>query len=201
MPEPLVGGFKGETWRTSHAKCGAGSWPESNHAGPQALFAARTQFPDPREPEPFSLGKPPALASLYQFRQLHFSLHSPLCVLRKDAQFGCSPARPRLQQRRGPALQPMSAHKDPPRGGAGELHEGRGRPTPRPQRRARPQRFRPPLPRAGGWAAPERLRCRELQLPAGIAAPCRTTDHLQLFYFPSLLGGGLGFFGGFSFYF
>lgn len=72
---------KRETWRTSHAHCGAGSGPESNHAGPQALFAARTHFPGLKEPGPSSLGKPPALTFLYQFSQLHFALHSGLCFL------------------------------------------------------------------------------------------------------------------------
>lgn len=43
------------------------------------------------------------------------TFRSPSCsrFSKNDAQFGGSPARPRLRQRRGPALRPMSTQEDP----------------------------------------------------------------------------------------
>lgn len=197
-----MGGLKRETWSASHAKYGVGSWPESNHAGPQALCAARTQFPDRENPDrpPWASHPPsPPFTSLVSFTSL-YTVRSAFSE--KDAQFGGSPARPRLQQLRGPALRPMSAHEDPQ--GAGPM-SSRGPRAPHAtstEKSAAPEV--PPAPSQG----------RRVGGPGETRMPRTTTpgthrsalpDHRPplAVLFPKPLGRWFGFFSflGFAFFF
>lgn len=165
--EPQVGGFRRETWRTSHAQLRARRWPGRNHAGSWASLSAWSAILHPSGPSPSSLGRPSALAPapLYPVRLLHFTLRAPRCVLQKDAQFGGSPAWPRLLQLRGPALRPMSA-PDGPKGRGGWEPGGPPAPLATSTKESAAREDRVGNARV--------LRPRELQLPIGIGGPCPT---------------------------
>lgn len=87
----------------------------------------------------------------------------------------------------------MSAQKDPQGAGPASSEKAAG-PDATSTEKIVAAEVPPPLPPAGGWAARERRGFRELQLPAGISAPCQTTDHVQRYCFPKPLGRWFGVF-------
>ena len=155
-------GLKQETWRTSHAKCGARSWlkkKKRNHARSQPSFPACTLILRLSGPEPSDLGRPPALASVYRVIQPRSVLHARRCPKRCPIWLLSSQAR--LPQEAPPPDQ--CAEEDPPRGGAET--EGRAAEAPRHVHKGKlgARGSASPLPRWGAVG------------DAGVTRPGRTT--------------------------
>lgn len=120
-----------------------------------SVVSSLTLILDARGPESSPLARPPAPASLYRVIQSYFFLYAALRVIQKDAQFGGSPARPRLLQRRGPALRPMSAQDGPTGRGRGESGGPRAPLATSTKQSGGGEAGPRPFPAWAGWATPE----------------------------------------------